>query len=147
LGALGNAYAWDGDFDAAYPLLARQVALNPNSADAHRDMASLLYYMARFDEVKPQIEMALRLGPLDASNVGKSHGLLGFVMLVQGHNEEAYAEFHRTLVAEPAMFGPRFGLVAAAALTHRDEEAHRLLSDALRERPNMTIARVRALRN
>ncbi len=124
--ALGNAHLFDSNFDAARALFEKALRVNPNSPSTNRNMAALLYYTAQFEELKPYIAAALRLGPSDGRNVGRSHSILGFALMVQGRHEEAYAELRQSVVAEPSLTGARYGLVAAAALTGRREEAHRL---------------------
>ena len=148
LGALGNAYAFDNDFDAAMPVVEKELRLNPNSAHAHRNAASLLYFLGRLDQkLEAHAQTALRLGPLDPLNVGISHSILGFLRLDQSRDEESYAEFQRARLAAPVLWGPRFGLVAAAALSGRIEEARSLLDDASKARPGVTLALLNGVRN
>ena len=144
LSALANSYTLDSEFDAAAPIVEREVKENPNSARAYFDRIALLYYLARFEELKPDAAMALRLGSLDPTLVGKCHSILGFSLMVTGHDEEAYQELRLAVLAAPSMPGQRYGLIAAAALTGRMDEAHRLVAEALRDRPEMSIARLKA---
>lgn len=148
LGALSNAYAFDGDFDAARPVVEKELRLSPNSAHAHRNAASLLYFLGRFDDkLEVHTQTALRLGPLDPLNVGISHSILGFLRLDQRRDEEAYAEFQRSRLAAPVLWGARFGLIATAALRGRHEEARSLLDDASKARPGVTLAVLQGVRN
>jgi tetratricopeptide (TPR) repeat protein len=140
LWTLGNAAAFSGDFDTALDYLRRSLQRNPNSYQAHRDMAGLLYWMVRLDEVPPHAEMALRLGPMDLANVAKAHSILGYTQMIQGRDEDAYRSLRLSVQASPLFPGARTGLIAAAALTGRMEEAHRLVAELMHDRPDMTIA-------
>ena len=140
LSILGGAAAFSGDFDTALEHYRRALQRNPNSYNAHRNMASLMYFMLRLDEVQPHAEMALRLGPLDPENVAISYSVLGFSQMLQGRDEEAYRSLRLSVQATPSFPGPRLGLIAAAAWTGRTEEAHRLVAEFMRERPDLTIA-------
>jgi DNA-binding winged helix-turn-helix (wHTH) protein/TolB-like protein len=143
LSILGGAAAFGGEFDTALDHYRRALQRNPNSYNAHRDMASLMYFMLRLDEVQPHAEMALRLGPMDPENVAISYSVLGFSQMLQGRDEEAYRSLRLSVQATPSFPGPRMGLIAAAALTGRTEEAHRLVVQFMRERPDMTIVGLR----
>jgi TolB-like protein/Tfp pilus assembly protein PilF len=140
LSILGGAAAFGGEFDTALEYERRALERNPNSYNAHRDMASLMYFMVRLDEVQPHAEMALRLGPMDPENVAISYSVLGFSQMLQGRDEDAYRALRLSVQATPSFPGPRMGLIAAAALSGRTEESHRLLADFMRERPDMTMA-------
>jgi len=139
LSILGGAAAFGGEFDTALEYDRRALERNPNSYDAHRAMASLMYFMVRLDEVQPHAEMALRLGPMDPENVAISYSILGFSQMLRERDEDAYRSLRLSVQATPTLPGPRLGLIAAAALSGRTEESHRLLADFMRERPDMTI--------
>lgn len=143
LSILGNAAAFDGDFDTALHYLRGALQRNPNSYHAHLDMEALMYWMVRLEEVSPYAEMALRLGPMDADNVGKAYSILGYTQMLQGHDEDAYRSLRLSVQATPLMPGPRTGLIAAAMLTGRIDEAHRLVAELMRDRPDMTMAGLR----
>jgi TolB-like protein/Flp pilus assembly protein TadD len=147
LDALGNAYSFDSDFDAAYVVFKKALAVNPSSAKAQLNMASLLYFMARFEELKPYIANVMRLGRLDATIVGKAHSILAFSLMAQGKDEEAYREMRQAVIAAPSLPGARYGLISAAALTGRIDESHRLVAELLRDRPETTIALIRSARS
>jgi TolB-like protein len=140
LSILGGAAAFGGEFDTALEYDRRALERNPNSYNAHRDMASLMYFMVRLDEVRPHAEMALRLGPMDPENVAISYSVLGFSQMLQGRDEDAYRSLRLSVQATSTFPGPRMGLIAAAALSGRTEESHRLLAEFMRERPDMTMA-------
>jgi DNA-binding winged helix-turn-helix (wHTH) protein/TolB-like protein/Tfp pilus assembly protein PilF len=140
LSILGDVAAFSSDFDTALDYLRRALQRNPNSYQAHRDMAGAMYWSVRLDQVAPYAEMALRLGPTDPENVAIAYSILGYTEMIQGHDEDAYRSL-RLSVQSSAMFpGPRTGLIAAAALTGRMDEAHRLVAEFMRDRPDMTIA-------
>jgi DNA-binding winged helix-turn-helix (wHTH) protein/TolB-like protein/Tfp pilus assembly protein PilF len=140
LSILGGAAAFGGEFDTALDYYRRELQRNPSSYHAHRDMASLMYFMVRLDEVQPHAEMALRLGPMDPENVAISYSILGFSQMLRGRDEEAYRSLRLSVEATRSFPGPRLGLIAAAALSGRTEEAHRLAAEFMRERPDLTIA-------
>jgi len=147
LDALGNAHAFDSDFDAAHAVFQKALKVNPSSAKAQLNMASLLYFMARFEELKPYVANVMRLGRLDTTSVGKGHSILAYSLMAQGQDEEAYRELRQAVIAAPSLPGARYGLIAAAALTGRIDEAHRLVAELLRDRPETTIALIRAARS
>jgi len=140
LSILGSARAFSGDYDMAMAYFRRALQHNPNSYTAHRDMAALLYWMVQLDEVPRYAEMAMRLGPMDPDNVAKAYSVLGFTQMIQGHDDEAYRSLRLSVQASPLFPGARTGLIAMAALTGRMDEAHRLVAELMRDRPDMTIA-------
>lgn len=68
-GGIKNTYAvpwvFRGDTSAAWPLLSRAIAIDPNNVRAAREMA--MYYRMRgdLDRMRPYMDIALRHNPLD----------------------------------------------------------------------------------
>jgi DNA-binding winged helix-turn-helix (wHTH) protein/TolB-like protein/Tfp pilus assembly protein PilF len=140
LSILGNVAAFSTDFDTALDYLRRALQRNPNSYDVHRGMAGAMYWSLRLDQVAPYAEMALRLGPMDPENVAIAYSILGYTQMIQGHDEDAYRSLRLSVQSSAMLPGPRTGLIAAAALTGRMDEAHRLVAEFMRDRPDMTVA-------
>ncbi|MES1265007.1 MAG: hypothetical protein ABUU24_05060, partial [Variovorax sp.] len=144
LRVLGNAYMFDSEFDLAYPLFAKQLQVAPNSAGAHRNMASVLLFTGRFAEAQPYARNALRLDPLGTANVWKSHAILAQTLMAQRHAGEAIDELRLAQAAAPDVSGIRYLIVAAEAQGGHLEQARRDLADLTRINPNVTVASVRA---
>jgi DNA-binding winged helix-turn-helix (wHTH) protein/TolB-like protein/Tfp pilus assembly protein PilF len=143
LSILGDVAAFSSDFDTALDYIRRALQRNPNDYHVQRDISAVMYWSVRLDEVAPYAEMALRLGPMDPDNVAKAYSILGYTQLIQGHDEDAYRSLRLSVQASSMLPGPRSGLIAAAALTGRMDEAHRRVAELMRDRPDMTIAGLR----
>lgn len=145
LGALGGAYLFAGQLDDAMRIYTKELALNPNDAHAHRDMSAVLYLQGRFTEMIPHVEMAIRLNPLEASNLSKAHGMFGGTLIALRRDDEAFEHFQLARDNEPLRARRHFDLAAAEALRGHDAQARTHLAEALRLSPGATLASLRAV--
>ena len=144
LGALGGAHLFASELDDALRIYSKELAINPNDAHAHRDMAAVLYFQGRFTEMLPHVEMAIRLNPLETSNLSKAHGMFGGTLVALGRDDAAFEHFQLARDNEPLRATRHFDLAAVEALRGHGAQASKHLADALRLRPGSTLASLRA---
>ena len=144
LRALTNAHLFANELDDALPAARRALDANPNDADSQRDMAAVLLFLGRFDEVFPYLDLALRLNPLETSNRWKSHAIAGGSLLALGRVDAALARLQLSRAADPSIDITRFSLASAEALAGHHEQARAHLAEGLKRRPDWTLAAVKA---
>ena len=88
---------FDWDFEAAAAAYRRAIELKPESDLAHREYASYLALLGRFDESIEEARYAQKLDPL---SVYASHQL-GYNLLVAGRLREAAVEFEKAIDLNP----------------------------------------------
>jgi protein O-mannosyl-transferase len=95
--------------DAAVSHLERVLALDPRSADAHRNLAEIAWERG---EVEPAVRHAEAALGIDSRNAG-THNFLGVVLASSGRVREAIAHFQRALEIEPGNTRARDNLARA----------------------------------
>jgi DNA-binding winged helix-turn-helix (wHTH) protein/TolB-like protein len=142
--ALRNALIFDGRLDDATRIIHAQLAINPNDAHANRDLALVLMFYGRWQESLDQLDVALRLDPLDPGNVSACQVIAGTALVALHRYDEAIERAQ--LINEPAPSRQTRILAAAEALRGNQGEARRYAAAMLEAEPNFTIARHRATR-
>lgn len=92
-----------GEFDAAAPLVAIELASQPNDAAALRRQATILRSQGNTGEALAAIEVASRLGP-DDERVAVLHATL---LVDSGKNDEAVVILRRLIERKPYLPEPR----------------------------------------
>ncbi len=101
------------DFDGAVAAYTRRVDVNPNSAEAHRQLGEIYVLQGRHDEALAEFAVAVWLNPADAralAAAGQVH-----VRLLQ--YEEAIAGLRAALAADPDLLEARYALGTALLRT------------------------------
>ena len=140
--AAGRVYMMRGQHDASVAELERAVALNPGFGLAHHGLGCALMLSGRLEEAAEELDRAIRLSPRDPVLWGTmSFRSLTCTML---HQHEAAAEWGRRAMREPrsADGGYWSCAVLASALGNlgRTAEARELLDEALRRKPDLSLA-------
>lgn len=111
-----------GRSDIATQMLNNAVALDPNRATYHRDLAEVLFHSTRIKEAFSTINRALALDNKDP----KSHFIAGLALMTNGEQPEAIKAFETTIKLAPN-FGPAYnnlGSLMEAAGKVSDAKAH-----------------------
>ncbi|UCC83540.1 MAG: tetratricopeptide repeat protein [Gemmatimonadota bacterium] len=108
--ALGKVRGWyEWDFAAAEKDLRQAVTLNPNYAEAHFALGSVLPSIGQLDEAIETLRKALVLDPL-----APHHGRwLGRMLLYRGEYSSAIEQSHRTLEIDPTYFQSQLDIGSA----------------------------------
>jgi len=112
-------YEWD--WDGAEEEFQRAIALNPNFTDAHSDYAEFLCAMKRSAEALEEVELSMRLDPLNHL----TQMLYGGQLAQMRRYDDAIAQFRKILKAEPGLSQAHEGLWIAYHQKQMDEEAVR----------------------
>ena len=116
---LGSSYEQPDQFALAESSAKRALALDPDSAMAHRVIASCYLQQARYDEARTEFETAVELDP-------KSPGCcqsLGICLRRMGHPDQAIPWLRRAAQIEPARGSFVGSLAEALILCDLDAEA------------------------
>lgn len=92
---LYTSYYWN--WKAAARAYENTIALNPNLSEPRVFYADLLVSLHQNDEALAQIEVAMKVDPLNAF----SHSLKGWVLFASRQYEEAIISFNRSLQTDP----------------------------------------------
>ncbi len=93
-----------GESERAIASARKAVELDPIAPSAHVNLSNALYFARQYDESARAIRHAMSLAPGRPA----SHYYLGLVMLQQGRNDEALAEFDLETISWQRMFGRAF---------------------------------------
>lgn len=88
-----------GRLEPALDSFGRLLATNPAEAEAHLDMAAVHRFAGRFEQAAEAIRAGLVCDPGSA----RAHGILGQILIAQGHDAEGWAELRQLggLALEP----------------------------------------------
>jgi serine/threonine-protein kinase len=99
----------DWDWQAAERECRRSLELNPNNADTHGYLATILSSTGRHGEALNEVKISLELNPLELSN----YALEGQYLLHAGRVDEALEHLRKAAELEPNFFMPH--MFAASA--------------------------------
>lgn len=116
---LGVLHAERGDVEGAIALLKRALAVNPQSAAAHANLAEALRLAGRLAEAAGSYARAVALKPSDVL----AHKNLGETLFRLGRVEEALAAYERAIARFPDSIELHNGRAILLAELDRSEEA------------------------
>ena len=134
---LGAIQRYRGDLHSAERHYGRAVALNPNDANAICTTGSLLAQRGHFDEGIDRIREAMRLNPYHPEWYWVN---LGSVLYAAGRYADAVEAFGRVT---PPGYWMLCRLAGCYAQLGRMHEAKEAAAEALRLRPNFSVAKLR----
>ncbi len=140
--ALSRIYAFQGKYDQAIEEANAGVALNPSSTLAYLNLAGTLIWGERAEAALTAIDKSLRLSPKGPlMRMKYLIKAIAFYFL----DDEAQSE---PLLRQAETFPPlapiaRLFLAAALVRQERYDEANAAISEALAQRPDITISRFR----
>jgi len=127
------------DFEAAFAMLDRALALNPSCAMAHNISAVLNMVVNRPDRGRDHAERSLRLSPFDPLRY-LSEIVIASANLVAGQTETALADARRGLEVNPAFPPGLTVLTLALVRLGRIEEARLTMRRLLELSPDTSLA-------
>jgi len=134
----GLAYRDLGDWDRALSALEKAIELNPNYANAHILLSSLLYYAGRPEEGLSRVQHAMRLEPYHPYNYTFHLGQAYFIL---GRYPEAIAAFQNAIEKNPAAERVRIWLAASYAQAGQLDDAEWEAQEVLAEHPDFALER------
>lgn len=129
--------------DAAREAFRTVIALNPNFAPGHAQLAIAELELGHPEAVLPSVEKAMRLSPRDPS-LGPWLAFAGMAELHNGNPAEAIEWLERAIDTGTPVALHRAYLASALALSGRTSEAAHAVSALLRDKSSLTIASLRA---
>ncbi|HLY55953.1 MAG TPA: tetratricopeptide repeat protein [Stellaceae bacterium] len=129
---LGVIRMQGGRREEAAEFLRRAVDVDPNSADAHANLAQVLFQLNR---TEPAGEVAARAIALDPDHAN-AHNVLGLVHLAEGRAAEARVAFTRAASLAPGFVDPHCNLAEAAGQEQRFDNALRHARQAVSMAPS-----------
>jgi adenylate cyclase len=141
---LSRIYLVMGEYEKAINEGKLAVQLAPNDSDSNYALAFVLYYAGKAKESIPWYERSIKYNP---KNRASEHGL-GRAYLFTGQLDEAYKIFQRHADDDRKRNRePRAGTLRHLATIYQEqgktEEAKKLVEQALKIRPNYSVARAK----
>ena len=138
--AKGLAFRERREYAKALAEARKSIDIDPNYANGHVLMATLLYYSGQPAEGLKMIDKASRLHPLHPSNYPFHRGQALFILK---RYDEAIAAFKSGLKQNPSSQRLRVWLAATYAQTGRQEDAEWETEQVLVSDPNFSLKRLR----
>jgi tetratricopeptide (TPR) repeat protein len=133
---LGFTMAQLGNSQAALADYQKALALDPNCASAHFNLAVSFVQASNFAEAETQYRQAL-----PGRATAETHNGLGYVLARQGRSKEAVAEFQKAIDIDPH-FTPAYNNLAEALVQQgRLKEAAESYQRSLAEKPSAGVYR------
>jgi adenylate cyclase len=124
--------------------LETALTLDPNYADAFRQLGQTLMYLGQPEAGIPYIEKAIRLSPREPS-LPNMHRALGVCHLLLGQVDEAVDLLRRARAGQPQFWYIHYWLAGALGLKGEIEEAKAALAESLTLNPEVnSLAQQRA---
>lgn len=123
-------------FNEAVRTLKNVISMDPNVADAHRDLGVLNAVMADNQGAIEELRTAIRLQPNDAL----SHNNLGMALQTQGKLPEAKQQFEQAIAANPKLVDASINLGNLYASADCYDAASQVLQRAVTNNPRSAIA-------
>ncbi|HSH89629.1 MAG TPA: winged helix-turn-helix domain-containing protein [Ramlibacter sp.] len=118
---LSVALNFAGEIDDAMTNTKRLLQMNPNNANANRELAISYYFLGRWEEALLQAEVAERLNPLDTGNMSGLHDMAATSLVALRRYDEAVERARRGAAINRASLTPL--VVMASAEAHRNNLA------------------------
>ena len=129
---LGNAFASNGDLDAAIPEYQEALRIHPNFMEAHYNLGNAFARKGDLDAAIREYQEALRISPNDT----KAHNYLGVTFARKGDLDAAIREYQEALRLSPDDTKAHSYLGAAFARKGNLNAAIREYHEALRLSPD-----------
>lgn len=132
---LGFTLARLGQGDEAQAAFARALAIDPECASAHFNMAVVAVQEGDFAAAEAHYRRALPGRP-----TAETHNGLGYVLARQGRRDDAIAEYHRAIAADGGFVPAYNNLGQALTEAGLFAEAEKVYRESLQRRPNPAVA-------
>jgi adenylate cyclase len=136
----GLVYRERGEYKKALVEAEKAIAYDPNYANAHVLLATLLYYTGRPQEGLEKIQKAMQLNPHHPYNYPFHLGQAYFIL---GRYQEAIDALEQGLETNPSSERMRVWLAAAYARSGRNEDARWEAEQVLALNPDFSLQRIR----
>jgi tetratricopeptide (TPR) repeat protein len=128
-----------GEVEEAAVLLARAIQLDPNLMLARTWMGWTKVYLGDMDGAIEQLEVALRVNPLDPRRYTTSTAM-AYAHFFAGRNDEAFALATDAVRRQPNNLAAQRIMMACQAVAGRVDEARQTCAAAMRIDPNQRIS-------
>jgi tetratricopeptide (TPR) repeat protein len=137
--ALGKTYLKQGKLTDAAEQLSQAIELEPENAQNHYDLGTILFQMSQLDAAIAQFEVAIKLN----SDFALAEENLAVALAGEGRTADAITHFSRVVELEPNDPDARFNLGLACLNNHQPSEAAAQFSIEIELAPNETKAHYR----
>jgi len=131
---LGFIMARLGRSEDALADCRKALALDPNFASAHFNLAVAFVQAGRLEEAEVHYRRAL-----PGRNTAETHNGLGYVLAREGRSDEAVAEFRKAIDADPKFTPADNNLADVLVKQGKLEEAAQYYERSLAERPSAAV--------
>jgi tetratricopeptide (TPR) repeat protein len=132
----GLAHLQLGNSQPAAAFFQQALALNPELAGAHYNLAAILQASNRHQEAVEHYEKAIALKPDDFA----AHNNLGNVLVALNRHDDAIAHYQKARALRPDLPGAHMNFGNALQAAGRNEEAVRAYGQALALKPDLAAA-------
>lgn len=139
--ALGRIETLRGDPSAAVAACENAIRLNPNFAMAFHALGVARLWAGQPEEAVPAFNTAMRLSP-NEPNRWSSENLQGIALWMTGKHETGIALARKASRHQSCGIWPLANLAFMFASLDRMEEAKAAIADALKKRPDLTVATI-----
>ena len=143
LKALAGVQMFSGELAESMSTTQRLLALSPNDAHAHRDLAANLHFQGRWTASLRQLEVAERLNPLEASHMWKVNDMATLALIALRRYDEAVDRARRNMAVHPSPIGPLTLVVAAEAHRGNLPAARAAAAEVMRRDPAYVVGKGR----
>ncbi|WP_371744693.1 BTAD domain-containing putative transcriptional regulator [Nordella sp. HKS 07] len=138
---LAYALSSTGRIEEAVVELRHAIALNPNYAHAHGDLAILYALQGQTEDALHQTNESIRLGPLGSTEFWRHHSIV-VAKFGNGDDREALEAARKVVRTRQGFIPGALYWAAAAMATGNDEEASRAVHHCLSQIPELSLANV-----
>jgi TolB-like protein len=143
LKALAGAQMFAGELTDSMSTTQRLLALSPNDAHAHRDLAANFHFQGRWSESLRQLDVAERLNPLEASHLWKVNDMATLALIALHRYDEAIERARRNMAVHPSSIGPLTLMAAAQAHRGNWPAAHAAAAEVIKRDPAYFVGKGR----
>ncbi len=127
---IGGIYVNQSELDRAVNAYATRVEVNPNSAEAHRQLGEIYFLQGRHDEALGEFSVAALLDPANA----RAWAGIGHVHVRERRHDDAVAALQQAVARGDGNVETRYALGTALVRSGRAEEGRRELEASQRMR-------------
>jgi tetratricopeptide (TPR) repeat protein len=136
LQTMGGLLVNRSEFDAAALAYRRRIDVNPNNAEAHRQLAEVQFLQGRHEPALAEFIAAAWLDPHDA----RAHAGAGQAYVRLLKYEEAVAAFRRALLVDPSLREARYALATSLMRLGQTDGAREHMAAFERQQAEATAA-------